>query len=135
MRFAVVLGVVCGGLWWFFGISMDWSILRLVQIKIGSKHQNESIDYLGWGRDNYFICHRLLVIMWFLFGGRVFPLLLVHWIGCLILLWHSLCLLYNYSTSNKFAMTRNWLNQSPYSLCERAAHSDDHMFSLGFEYM
>ena len=137
-----MLNVVCGGfrdyLLWFLvvcGISMDRSILRLVQNKIGSKHQNESIDYLGWGRDSYFFCDRLLVIMWFLFGGRGFRLLLVHGIRCVILLWHSLFLLYNYSTSNKFAMTRNWLNQNPYSLWERAAHSVDHMFSLGFEYL
>ena len=25
--------------------------------------------YLGWGIESYFFCYRLLVIVWFLFGG------------------------------------------------------------------
>ena len=26
------------------------------------------MNYLGWGRESLFVCYRLLVIMWFLFG-------------------------------------------------------------------
>ena len=27
------------------------------------------IDYLGWTRESYFVCYRLLVIIWILLGG------------------------------------------------------------------
>ena len=30
------------------------------------------INYLGWGRKSLFVCYRLLVIVWFLFGGVAF---------------------------------------------------------------
>ena len=35
------------------------------------------INYLGWGRESYFVCYCLLVIMWFLL--KRFPLPLGSW--------------------------------------------------------
>ena len=46
-------------------------------------------------RKSYFFCYRLLVIMWFLFW-RDFLFILVLGIDCIILLWYSLGLPYNY---------------------------------------
>ena len=53
---------------------------------------NVYVNYLGWRRESFFVCYRLLVItcMWFLF------FLLALGMGCVILLWHSPCLPYKY---------------------------------------
>ena len=59
---------------------------------------NKQINDLGWGRESWVFCYRLLVILLFLFEG------VSSSFGCFgnaafILLWHSLGLPYNYFAS------------------------------------
>ena len=57
----------------------------------GLHRKPSRINYLGWGRESYFflisITGNYMVSVW-----RGFLFLLVLKIGCVILLWHSLCL-------------------------------------------
>ena len=56
------------------GLFRKFKIVASFRILLSVTYIN---DYLGWGRESYFFCYHLLVIMWFLSKG--FPLPLDAW--------------------------------------------------------
>ena len=96
---------------------MEWVFcveFRILLVSCFYVSCSRSVISVGEEKDNFSFTSLRTVIMWFLFGG-VFFFISVLGMDSVILLWHSLCLSYNYYGEEKISNLKPSIN---YTSCK-----------------